>query len=118
MNKIYGFVYYNNHPYFFTFLEENMVDTNAVKKSGLTYVPAYFSSQTYRDITSKTDFIVKNVNQERKLAYYPISNPFDEEWGKEVFDKLRLEIDLSEDGVVCNELEGCIHTDAIPNTNH
>lgn len=116
MNKIYGCIYYHNHLYFFTFLEESMVDTNAVKKSGFTCVPDYFSSQTYRDVTSKTDFLVKSVNQEKKLSYP--SNPFDEEWKNEEFDKLRLKIELSEDGVVCSELEDCIHTDAIPNTNH
>ena len=116
MNKIYGYVYYNNHPYFFTFFQESVVDKNALLKSGSTCIPSFFSAQTYRDITSKTDFLVKNVNQERKLSY-PF-NPFDEEWKKEEFDKLRLEIELSEEGVVCLEIEGCTHNDSISNTNH
>lgn len=116
MTKIYGGICYNNHQYYFGASHESLIDKNALKKSGSTFVSDYFLSQTYRDLIFNTDFLERKVIKEKKTSR-PV-DPFENEWKGEVYDKLRFEIYLSEDGVVCTVLESCQHTDDIHERNH
>lgn len=113
---MYGGLRYNNHQYFFGAPWGELVDKNALKKSGSTFVSDYFLCQTYRDLMSNTDFLEKTTNKEKEPPC--TFDPFENEWKDEVYEKLRLEIYLSEDGVSCTVLEGCTHTDEIPEINH
>lgn len=118
MNNIYGVTCYRNHQYFFGATYEWMIDKKSLQKSSSIYVPSYFSAQEYRELTNKTNFIVKKVPQEMFYSYYPMS-PFDlDEARTEKYDQLRLEIIFVGDRIICNELETCICTDHFPITDN
>lgn len=113
MNKIYGVICYKSHQYFFCATREWMIDKKALQKSASAYTSPYFSAQVYRDVTTNNNFLMRKIKHESEPSY--LVNPFEEEWNEEVYDKLRFEIFLSEDGFIYKELEGCVHSNSNPN---
>lgn len=114
MNKIYGVICSRGHQYYFGATYEWMIDKKALQKSSSVYSPPYFSVKKYRELTTKNDFLFRKTTQRKRT--YPF-NPFDEEWNEEVYDKLRFEIFLSEDGIIYKELEGCMHSNSNSDPN-
>lgn len=112
MNKIYGVVCCRGRQYYFGATYEWMIDKKALQKSSTVYSPPYFSVKEYRELTTKNDFLFRKVTQRKPTCPF---NPFNEEWNDEVYDKLRFEIFLSEDGFVYKELEDCTHSISNPN---
>lgn len=105
LNMIYGAFYYQSHPYFFLSANKPLIDQDAIEKS-TTFIPPFFSSQIYDSLRFVSDFLVRKENKEEFLSYPP--SPFDHEWDGERYDDLELELILTDDKIVCRELEGCL----------